>query len=241
MTTQRYDAVLFDYGNTLVSYFTREQWPGVLDRAIAAVGDVLRSRGMLRIRGRRLAEAVQARRGEGADRAVRPLAGRLAAIFELAEHEADEALCEELARAFLKPVFACGRLEEDALPTLERLRAAGLGTGILSNTPWGSPGDIWREELDRHGLTAAVDAAVFCTDVGYRKPAPQGFLRLCELLGVAPERAVFVGDDPRWDVVGPRELGMDALLIDRFGERIDGDPPDLTTLADLPARLESPV
>jgi FMN phosphatase YigB (HAD superfamily) len=45
---------------------------------------------------------------------------------------------------------------------------------------------------------------------------------------------VFVGDDPRWDIAGPRAIGMDALLIDRTGAAAGAD---LTTLADLPARL----
>ncbi len=35
---------------------------------------------------------------------------------------------------------------------------------------WGSPAAPWRTELARHNLLAAVDAAVFCVDVGFRKP-----------------------------------------------------------------------
>ncbi|MFW6155463.1 MAG: HAD family hydrolase [Planctomycetota bacterium] len=88
--------------------------------------------------------------------------------------------------------------------------------------------------MARHGLAEAVDAVVFCTDTGYRKPAPQGFHRLCSLLDVTPGGAVFIGDDPRWDIVGPRAIGMDALLINRKGTC---EAAHLTTLADLPARL----
>ncbi len=234
MPRYRHEAVLFDYGNTLVSYFTREQWPGVLDEAIAAVADVLRGRGLGVLDGPRLAAAVQAQRGESADHAVRPLAERLAAIFDLADDRADAALVDAMIRAFVTPVFATARLEDDVHPMLRHLRADGLKLGILSNTPWGTPGELWREELVRHGLIEAVDAVVFCTDTGWRKPAPQGFHRLCRLLDVTPGRAVFVGDDPRWDLAGPRAIGMDALLIDRTGTC---ETADLTTLADLPARL----
>lgn len=231
MTRTRYDAVLFDYGNTLTSYFSNEQWPGVLDRCMASVADTLDSQGLLRIRGDCLASAVQAQRGEQTDHAVRPLSDRLATIFELDGEPPDGPLHEALARAFLAPIFAMARLEPDVLPSLQRFRSAGVKLGILSNTPWGTPGSLWREELARHGLVDAVDAVVFCTDVGFRKPAPQGFLCLCDRLGVEPARTLFVGDDPRWDIAGPLAIGMPALLIDRTGGGLD--TPVLTTLADL--------
>lgn len=231
-----YDAVLFDYGNTLVSYFPNGQWPNVLDQAIAAVAELLRQRGWPVRDPQALAQAVQAQRGERDDRAVRPLADRLRAVFDLPEDMEPE-LSDRLARAFLQPMFVLARSEADVLPALTRLRQDGYKLGLLSNTPWGTPGEIWREELTRHGLADAVDAAVFCTDVGYRKPAPQGFLRLCELLDVAPDRAIFIGDDPRWDIAGPREIGMQALLIDRLGQ---DEQADLRTLADLPDLLAAP-
>ena len=36
----KYDAVIFDLGNTLVRYYTRDDWPGVLQRAIAELGNL---------------------------------------------------------------------------------------------------------------------------------------------------------------------------------------------------------
>ena len=42
-----YEAVIFDYGNTLVSYYSREEWPGILDAALAEVAALLRERGRL--------------------------------------------------------------------------------------------------------------------------------------------------------------------------------------------------
>jgi putative hydrolase of the HAD superfamily len=36
-------------------------------------------------------------------------------------------------------------------------------------------------------------------------------------LQVQPRQCIFVGDDPRWDLVGPRAVGMEAILIDRYG------------------------
>src|ERR1700691_2214694 len=62
-----------------------------------------------------------------------------------------------------------------------------------------SQAEPWRQELQRRGLLDLVDEAIFCVDVGWRKPAPQIFEHALTRLGVAARRAVFVGDDVRWD------------------------------------------
>ncbi len=108
-----------------------------------------------------------------------------------------------------------GRLYEDTLPTLARLRTAGYATAIVSNAPWGSPPQLWHEELGRLGLSTAVDKIVMCGDVGWRKPAPQIFLHAAAELGIPCDRCAFVGDELQWDIVGSSAVGMRSILIDR--------------------------
>src|SRR6185437_5062898 len=93
----------------------------------------------------------------------------------------------------------------------------------VSNTPWGSSAEDWRTELARHGLLAAVDAAVFCVDVGYRKPHPAPIQRALALLEVPAAEAVFVGDDPRWDVAGAQAAGVRPILL---GKKIPAIMPE---------------
>ena len=212
-------AIIFDLGNTLVSYYTREQWPGILDRSIGEVAGYLRGRGLMRVDADDLPGRVAAERGEDNDHRVRPLEERLARIFRLSHPDMAGDMAMEMCRCFMKPVFATARRYDDVLPALEELHRRGLRLGILSNTPWGSPAALWREELRRHGLTDAVDELAFCVDVGWRKPARQAFEFIMNKLCVTPEASLFVGDDPRWDIAGPRGVGMDALLIDRGGSR----------------------
>jgi HAD superfamily hydrolase (TIGR01509 family) len=104
-------------------------------------------------------------------------------------------------------------VDPEALSTLASLRARGFVTAIVSNTPWGSPSAPWRAELARHNLLSAVDAVVFCADVGYRKPHRAPFDRALALLEVRAADAVFVGDDPRWDVAGAEQAGIRPLLL----------------------------
>src|SRR5687767_14494669 len=77
----------------------------------------------------------------------------------------------------------------------------------------GSPSSAWRMELARHCLLESVDAVVFCVDVGWRKPHRAPFDRALALLDVAATDAVFVGDDPRWDIVGAQNAGVRPVLL----------------------------
>ena len=117
-------------------------------------------------------------------------------------------------------------VDPDALSVLAHLRTHGFRTAIVSNTPWGSPASAWRAELARHGLLDAVDATVFCADVGYRKPHSAPIEHALKLMGVRAEDAVFVGDDPRWDVAGAQRAGVKPILLARrpVGPLPDGLP-----------------
>jgi putative hydrolase of the HAD superfamily len=101
---------------------------------------------------------------------------------------------------------------------------------LVSNTTWGSPSVLWREEIARHGLIDFFDVVVFCRDVGWRKPARAIFEHTLAELAVSPDACLFVGDDPRWDVAGPRACGIEAILVDRAGTDSD---PDLIGIPDL--------
>jgi putative hydrolase of the HAD superfamily len=228
------EAVLFDLGNTLVTYWQREEWPAVLQEAIEEVIRFLAREGQLHLSEQVVLERVQEHNHELPGHRVYPLEERLAAIFAV---DLDTPLLDGAVRRFVAPLFARGHLCDDALPALAALRGAGLKTAIVSNSPWGSPAALWREEIERLGLRSQVDVDVFCGDVGWRKPARPIFDAVLDRLGLAPERCLFVGDDPRWDLAGPRALGMRALLIDRAeGVAIPGERP-IGSLEELEGRL----
>jgi FMN phosphatase YigB (HAD superfamily) len=67
-------------------------------------------------------------------------------------------------------------------------------------------------------------------DVGWRKPHRAPFDRALALLDVAPAEALFVGDDPRWDVVGARNAGIRPVLI---GPEVPNSPADHLAIRDL--------
>jgi putative hydrolase of the HAD superfamily len=143
------------------------------------------------------------------------LQNRLNRIFGINGRSTPES-AERVSRAFLQPIFDRGRKYDDSDQTLRSLREAGYKLAIVSNTPWGSPRELWQEELERRGLAEAVHFCVFCVDVGWRKPAPAIFNCVCEKLEVQPRECLFVGDEPRWDYDGADAVGMKAVLLDRI-------------------------
>jgi len=213
-----------------VQYWARAEFPGLLRQAIGQVGEYLDSEGLLRVPEKVRWQRVAQEQGSDPTHRVQPLRSRLRRIFEI-DDRAPEALLREMCRRFMEPLFARGRVYPDVYATLAALRRAGLRTAILSNTPWGSPGWLWREEVVRLGLVSRVDLVVFCADVGWRKPAAPIFEYALSYFGVTPRETLFVGDDPRWDIAGPHALGIDAVLIDR--RRVDTDAGAIHSLFEL--------
>ncbi len=102
---------------------------------------------------------------------------------------------------------------------LDSLRDRGLATGLVSNAF--DPGWLLHGDLERMGLAERLDAAVFSSEIGKRKPHPAIFEAVLSRLEVAPEEALFVGDRRYEDVRGAKELGMTTVLALWF--RADDD------------------
>lgn len=115
---------------------------------------------------------------------------------------------------------------DDTPPALDRLHAAGIRVGIVSNHVWRLP-----QVVEALGLGPLVDFVVTSARAGYRKPHPAIYRIALEAAACAPEAALFVGDSLSHDVEGPRSAGMSAVLLDRKGRYLGRDA--IHTLADL--------
>ncbi|MGH3258491.1 MAG: HAD family hydrolase [Streptosporangiaceae bacterium] len=113
--------------------------------------------------------------------------------------------------------FASAWLYDDAVPFLERLRAAGIKIAIVSNCS-----EHTRPLLTRLGVIPMVDAVVLSCEVRAAKPSAEIYLRALDQLGVAATAAVFVDDQASY-CAGAAALGIKAVQIVR-GEP-DGNAP----------------
>jgi len=102
-------------------------------------------------------------------------------------------------------------LNPEVKNTLLALRKQGLKLGIVSN---GFRKDI-DEILSKVDLTDQFDVTVGVDDMGTSKPEKKMFLYALEKLTVAPNEALFVGDNLEADYKGAEEAGLKPLLIDR--------------------------
>jgi putative hydrolase of the HAD superfamily len=71
--------------------------------------------------------------------------------------------------------------------------------------------------LERLEVLPLMSVIVVSGREGIEKPDPRIFHLALERLGAAPERSVYVGDNPRIDVEPAIALGMGAVLVDRRG------------------------
>jgi putative hydrolase of the HAD superfamily len=120
-------------------------------------------------------------------------------------------------------------LYDDVLATLDALRERGLKIGLLSN----SARDL-DEFVSHHRLN--VDAVLTSGAHGKTKPHETIFRRMLELLDVAPDEAVMIGDTVEDDIEGAHAVGMHALLVDREG-RYGDEVEALDDLREVPAAL----
>ncbi len=134
----------------------------------------------------------------------------------LAEVGVPEDVMDDVCAIRLDYVRHCLVPREGAVETLRELRARGLLVGLITVCSQDVE-TLWPESL----FAGLFDAEVFSSRVGMSKPDPRIYLHCCELLGVEPHEAVFVGDGANDELGGAQRVGMNAILIHRPGE----DPP----------------
>lgn len=106
-------------------------------------------------------------------------------------------------------------LIDGAVDGLKDIAAHGLGIGLISNTG-ATPGYVLRQILDDFGLLPHLGLTVFSDEVELAKPNPAIFHAALEEMGLAPDEAAFVGDQPVLDVLGGRRAGLWTI---QYGDR----------------------
>jgi 2-haloacid dehalogenase len=124
----------------------------------------------------------------------------------------------------------------DVPPALDRLRAGGRKTAILSN---GAP-SMLRAAVETAGLGARLDAVLSVDELRVFKPDPRVYQLAVDRLGVEAGRICFVSTNG-WDAAGAAHFGFKVAWLNRFGqqpERLPGTPAAvIETLAGLPGLL----
>jgi putative hydrolase of the HAD superfamily len=231
------DAVLFDYGRTLVTFaYPAEDLLEVLRRFRPRIEEAL---------------GTQAPTPEAILRDVLlPLEDEIESpaedevhyidVYRAAWRRAGLDLEDELLYEILDEEQLCWdravRVDADALQVLSWLGAHGIKRAVCSNAPF--PPEMMRRQVDTNGVGELMDAVLFSSQLGRRKPAPEIYRAALEAVGVGAERALFVGDRVREDYHGPRAVGMRAVICTaHMTEPLPDGIPTIATLSDLPELL----
>jgi epoxide hydrolase-like predicted phosphatase len=138
------------------------------------------------------------------------------ALADLRELEMGRMREEEFERRFaerlglpdgdglIESLFRGMRPADEMLEAVRVARAAGIRTGLLSNS-WST------SHYDRDLLRELFDDAVISGEVGMHKPQQQIYRLAAERLGVEPADCAFV-DDLRDNCAGAEAVGMTAVL-----------------------------
>lgn len=95
---------------------------------------------------------------------------------------------------------------------LEDLRRRNLRLGVITN--WDPSA---RALLESQGLAGFFEHIVVSSEEGCEKPDPRIFELAVRRAGVSPRECLYVGDNYYVDAVGARQVGMGALIVNRFG------------------------
>lgn len=200
-------AVLFDYGLTLVTFtYPREALLDVLERVRPWLGpDAPDPETVMRTVLEPLEEELD---GFGENEVD------YMDFYERAWRQAGLEVPRETLWRILDLEQQCWdhslRLAPGALDTLQALRDRGLKTAVASNAPF--PPTMMHRQVRSNGISERVDAVVFSSEVGRRKPAPELYQAALDRLGVGAAEAMYVGDRFVEDYEGPRRVGMRAVL-----------------------------
>ena len=230
-------AVLFDYGRTLVTFdYPTADLRGVVERfrprIAAATG--LPAPAAEEIIERVLLPLEQVVESPSEDEV--PYFETFTAAWRNAGIELPRELLYEILDAEQRVWDQAARVVDGAVWALGWLGERGVKRAICSNAPF--PPAMMRRQVETNGLAGLVDAVVFSSEVGRRKPAPEVYAATLAAVGVAAGDALFVGDRVREDYDGPRAAGMRAVICTAHAaDRPHGEVPTIESLRELPRVL----
>ena len=128
--------------------------------------------------------------------------------------EADASRSEEASHYFLNHCSKKPYLLEDADTALgyldERYKLHIITNGFT---------DSQNNKLSSSGIAKYFDVMVTSESIGSKKPSPEIFRHSLKEARADVSNSVMIGDNPRTDIAGAKEIGMFSILYDPSGTR----------------------
>lgn len=234
------EAVLFDYGHTLIHFDDRphERLLDAYQRinqllAARLRRDVPEATVLIEKVSRAVDDEIQRDYATGREEEVE-IAGLYDAALRALGLELDPAVIEQVMELEQDGWIGAVHVGPDVIATLQALRAEGLRLGIVSNAAYLPR--LMVGQMQALGLRQYFDGVTFSSEVGRRKPHPAIYQDALRKVGVEPTETLFVGDRVREDVQGPQRLGMRTVLTREWRHEADPATADfvIDRLRELP-------
>lgn len=227
----RIRAVLFDLGDTLVDLRDFEGWCEVARRYYLELDPDALTHSFLEVERELDLEPVHHSREE------RLLEFWQRTLSRAAQKEVGREVVAKFCADVHGPELSV-HLFSDTRRCLDQLAAEHRLLGVISNST--SEARV-RTILDRAGILDYFGRVVSSGTEGVEKPDPEIFRRAVARLQVPPEQAVYVGNLAQTDAKAASAAGLHGLWLNRYGFGYGEDPPEITSLLEVPlwvARLE---
>jgi len=116
---------------------------------------------------------------------------------------------QEYAALYMKLHNERIRPMDGAIEALDIMKNLGLRLAVVTN----GIADTQREKLERFGLAQRFEHIFIDTEIGYSKPDSRIFEYALDKMQVQPEDVWMIGDNIRWDVGGPQQIGITGVWI----------------------------
>ena len=222
MTPARYRAVLFDLGGTLVDYHDYAHWTDLARRCFVDAEE------------EEVAHAFHEVERETDTRDRVSYTEFWRRTLSRASGREVERTAAERFLSLVRQTPGFNRLYSDSRRCLEDLRADGRRLAVVSNSS--SEAHV-RAVLHETGILPFFEKVLSSGTEGVEKPNPELFHRAVGRMGLSPEEAFYVGNLAFTDAQAAREAGLDAVWLNRSGTGMSGEPPEITSLLELPLWL----
>ena len=160
----------------------------------------------------------------------------------------DDSRIADAVEAYFTAFYDYCRLIPGTKEMLDKVRST-YRLGILTNF---THGPAARRIIGQLGLTPLFDVILISGELGFRKPNPLVFQKLCSHLGVLETQIVYVGDDAEPDILGALNAGIQPVWVIHGHEASFSNPlpqepalptgnvPMISSWQELLALLEEP-
>ncbi len=147
----------------------------------------------------------------------------MARRMHCSKEKAQEKL-DKIVYSGLKKYFTQLEPCDGALDFIKRLKENGIKIALLSDFPPEQKGDIW-------GIKQYCDLCIGSEEIGGLKPSEYVFKTLQQKIGVPAEEILYIGNNHKYDVVGPKKTGMKAAWFVPSKRHLKGKKAEMADIA----------